>query len=29
MVFVSGIAETVQGEFTLGPVGSGVFVVTS
>ncbi|KAG8215124.1 hypothetical protein J3R82DRAFT_8586 [Butyriboletus roseoflavus] len=28
-VFVSGVAETGQGGFTLGPVGSGIFVVAA
>lgn len=28
-VFVSGVAEMVQGGFTLGPVGSGAFVVAA
>ena len=28
-VFASGVAETVEGGFTLGPVGSGAFVVTA
>ena len=28
-VFVSGVAETMQGGFVLGPVGSGVFVVVA
>lgn len=28
-VFVSGVAETVRGGFTLGPVGSGAFVVAA
>jgi hypothetical protein len=28
-VFVSGVAETVSGGFTLGPVGSVAFVVTA
>lgn len=29
MVFVSGVAETVQSGFTLGPVGSAAFTVAA